>query len=182
MMAIVLLRFFSIVFTSITLLLCLFFSLKKIKGAWSFVLPLLTIISIVGLAYTAIFDRNYYLRFLNKTVFPTGLIFQGSGPNSKKKVSLQYDLEADGLAPGTKVIYWASFSGDYDTPVKAYKDMSNSGYTEVQSGSTEFMLHEMPGTYKVPWKGKLQPHIHYRTVLKPSMLDEVKTIYLDKMF
>jgi uncharacterized membrane protein YuzA (DUF378 family) len=102
-------------------------------------------------------QRDTYLPFLGYTVMPTPLNdFKPSGEVLTKTIK--------NLPPNVKVSYWASLPSDkvVDNPYDAYGDYRNQGVTTTDSNGTAILQVLKPTAYKVPHKGTLKPHIHYR--------------------
>jgi uncharacterized membrane protein YuzA (DUF378 family) len=127
------------------------------------------------------FNRDYYLPFLDKCVMPvtshsdltTGSVQLGK---NTKTVSLS------GLPVNTRVIFWGAQTNEniIEDPQKAYGDFINSGIVQTdQSGSVTFNM-SYPSEYKVPTYGKLKRHLHYRYELPEyrGMWSRVYTQYI----
>ncbi len=148
------------------------------QPSWSIGISLFALLFLI---LTSIFDRNYYLRFLNRSVFPTGLLVEKEIDEAtrEKKGFVESFKMSFPLYKDKKIVYWASKKGDFDNPREAYGDYKNSGVASTdENGVAELHLKEVPGTYVVPYKGRLEPHIHYRIIEMNGMLGEVSTIYL----
>lgn len=165
-------RMVTIILTLLALIIPLF--VLDIPS-WSMILSLFALLFLI---LTSVFDRNYYLRFLNRSVFPTGLLEVKNEDDEKERGKERYTINFP-LYKNTKIIYWASKSGNFSHPKEAYGDYTNGGITMTDSeGNAEIFLKEKPGKYTVPYKGLLMPHIHYRVVEKKGMLGEVKSFFL----
>lgn len=160
-------RFLTIIFTLLALIVPMFLIDLPI---WSYVITLLALVFVM---ITSVLDRNYYLRFLNRSVFPTGLLVENKN-DGQEKYTLVFPYDKN-----TKIVYWASKSGSFSNPKDAYGEYTNAGVAMTdENGVADFYLKEAPGKYVVPYKGQLMPHIHYRIVEKNGMLGEVKTYML----
>lgn len=124
-------------------------------------------------------DRNIYLPFLGKTVFPYYLIgneIHPHGANDSITLEVKYP-------DNTKIIYWGAKSTDKNiiklSPEEAYGDYSNSGIAIVHNNKVK-LSYFCPDKYAVkPFNNNLKRHIHYRALLPGSaMLEEVKTAYI----
>ena len=167
-------RMVSITLTLLALILPMIFMPSSIPS-WSIVL---TVIALIFLGITSVFDRNYYLRFLSRSVFPTGILEENKNDKEDKELSVRYSVQFPRYK-NTKIVYWASRTGDFGHPSKAYGDYSNAGVVTTDGdGKAILVLKEAPGTYIVPYKGKLMPHIHYRVMEIDGMLGEVETYKL----
>ena len=166
-------RTLTIVFTVLALILPMF--LVK-QPSWSIGISLFALLFLI---MTSIFDRNYYLRFLNRSVFPTGLLVEKDEATREKEGFAESFKMSFPRHKNSKIVYWASKKGNFDHPREAYGDYKNSGVASTdENGVAELHLKEVPGTYVVPYKGQLKPHIHYRVLETNGMLGEVKTIFL----
>lgn len=171
-------RMVSIVLTLLALILPIVL-MPSTMPSWSIVL---TIFALIFLGMTSVFDRNYYLRFLNRSVFPTGILVENKNKEKEKenesKKRMQYTVRLPKYK-NTKIVYWASRTGDFGHPSDAYGDYTNAGVvTTDHEGKATMTLDEAPGTYIVPYKGRLMPHIHYRVMEIDGMLGEVETYRL----
>ena len=119
-----------------------------------------------------LFDRNTYLPFLGKTVFPCDILT----PRTPEGANYSINVKAKS---NKKIIYWAAEPSDKDNrkPKDAYNGYKNSGVAFANDkGIVTFHLKK-PSGYKVPI-GKLLPHVHYRICRKDGMLGKVKTVFL----
>ena len=172
---VILLRGFTLLFTFFAIL-------------WSIIMnytdPIIWLLAVPAFFLLILFsaiDRNYYLRFLNRAVFPTGVLFKdNNAPLQEDDQSFVQKVKLGQLYSGKQVVYWASHSGTYDNPFDAYGDYTNGGIARVNNqGDIFFRLEEKPGRYNVPMKkDKQKPHIHYRIIEGRGMLSEVKTVML----
>ena len=138
-----------------------------------------TIYFIVGIA--ALFlasKRDVYLPFLGETVMPCAAFGPRTPDNANKEVTIT-------TLPNTKVIYWASepkndASGNLEDWNVAYNDFSNSGVA-ISDDNGKAVLHfrGSPQPYKVPYKGTIKPHVHFRIAGKYGMVGPVQTYNLD---
>ncbi len=118
-----------------------------------------------------LFQRDVYLPFLGHTVMPQPINeFKPSGELITKTVK--------NLPPNTKVIYWASQSSDktVDNPYDAYGNYDNQGVVVSDSKGNAILQVRKPTAYNVPYKGKLEPHIHYRYWTSSGMASRLYTI------
>lgn len=118
---------------------------------------------------------TYYLPFLGKTAFPTGLL------NESKPNRSNFSFTVTNTKPNTKIVYWGSQNEQnqtlpISTPWDAYKKYENSGVTfSDKNGKALFQLVK-PVEYKIPNGNTLPSHVHYRQVLKDGMLGPVETV------
>jgi uncharacterized membrane protein YuzA (DUF378 family) len=114
---------------------------------------------IVGIsAIILLVQRDTYLPFLGHTVMPKPMTeYNPSGENVITRT-------IENLPPNVKVIYWASLPSDkiIDNPIDAYGDYTNQGVTITDTNGSATLKVFKPTAYKVPLKGTLKPHIHYR--------------------
>jgi len=118
------------------------------------------LIGICGIYF--MFNRDYYLPFLDKCVMPIISQVNSGQPIQVGKNTKTVSLS--GLPANTRVIFWAAQTNEniIDDPQKAYGDFVNSGIIQTdQSGSVTFNI-SYPSEYKVPTYGKLKRHLHYR--------------------
>ena len=124
---------------------------------------------LVGVSAVAImFDRDTYLPFLGPMVVPCSVLEIRDPPGATREVKINVE-------PNVKIIYWAAEPGSdekLNSWKDAYLDYQNAGVT-LSNGSGEAVLKiRDPQSYKVPFKGKLAPHVHYQIpqYLKTSIL------------
>ncbi len=123
------------------------------------------------------FRRDFYLPFLGKTVMPcTGLEERTpSGADTNVTVSVH---------PFAKVLYWAAepeteeLKNINDWKV-AYSSFENLGVTTADQTGQAVLSVRKPQPYTVPFKGRLNPHIHYRVCGEDGMMAPVRTVFLD---
>jgi len=130
----------------------------------------------VGLsALLLMFNRNFYLPFLGKSVVPKTFLEKDRVPVNST-VSIEVKVE-----PNARVIYWAS--GKKGEVKDAYGQFENSGITTADSNGKAHLVLKRPKCYYVkkgPFKKRLRPHIHYRYTLANGMMSQVFTRRLSK--
>lgn len=131
----------------------------------------------VGLSAVAImFDRDTYLPFLGETVLPCSLLPDRVPPGATKEVHVS-------AAPGSKILYWAaepateSLKQINDWKI-AYAKFENAGVTRADDNGNAILKVRNPQAYVVPWKGRLEPHIHFRICGDNGMMSRIKTLYV----
>jgi uncharacterized membrane protein YuzA (DUF378 family) len=127
-------------------------------------------------ALMVMFERDYYLPFLDDCVFPSGLLGDRVSPQ-------QADTMATvNVPPKTKVVYWASESCDNCPPLMAwdaYGKYTNSGVTTSDVKGVARLMVRSPQSYNIPYKDdKLKPHVHYRYLLADGMFSRIHTAQL----
>jgi len=147
--------------------------------------------SLLGKRYTSIlylvigicalllcFRRDVYLPFLGQTIFPSGALQPKTPTGATDSVTIK-------APPGAKVVYWASepdpLANDAQ-PVswdEAYGDYDNSGIVVADdSGDAVLPIRGPPQPYKVPMKGRIEPHVHFRVEDMLGVFGPVKTKYI----
>jgi uncharacterized membrane protein YuzA (DUF378 family) len=136
-----------------------------------------TIYILVGVAALSIaFNRDTYLPFLGETVLPCSIIPERTPPGATKELKVP--------APaGAKVLYWAAEPAmenlknipDWQT---AYSKYENAGVAVADSMGMATLKVRAPQAYSVPFKGRLEPHIHYRICSDTGMLGRIKTVFV----
>jgi uncharacterized protein len=141
----------------------------------SFVTRLIYIV--VGLAALAIaFNRDTYLPFLGETVLPCTGIPDRVPPGASKQLTVP--------APaGAKILYWAAEPAMEGLKVTndwraAYNKFENAGVTTADTTGTAILKVRDPQAYAVPFRGRLDPHVHYRICSPDGMLGRVKTVFV----
>lgn len=138
-----------------------------------------TIYLLVGIAalYLA-FKRDVYLPFLGETVLPCAAFAARTPDNANQEATIT-------TLPNVKVIYWASEpkkdnSGNLQDWDVAYNDFANSGVAiSDDKGKAILRFRGNPQAYKVPFKGTIKPHVHFRICEKYGMVGPVQILYLD---
>ncbi len=133
-----------------------------------------TLAAIVGVMYL-MFDRDFYLYFLDRAAFPCGPMQTKTPDNADTVVTVR------GLRPDSNVVFWAAESSKeiQPDPWKAYDANNNSGVTRTDADGTAVLRVRNPAAYKVPSGTKLEPHIHYRVCERPGMLGRVRTVRVE---
>ena len=159
-------------------LLALAFSvnvLERVFGSSSIVPRVLYVV--IGLSALAIaFDRDTYLPFLGPTVVPCALIPETIPKGADTTIEVV-------VAPGAKVLYWAAEpSTDGLKKITdwrgAYLEYMNAGATKADSDGTAVLLVRNPQPYTVPWKGRLEPHVHFRVCGENGLMGRIQTVYM----
>ena len=133
---------------------------------------------VIGLCAVAImFNRDTYLPFLGESLVPCAAIQEKTPPGAT--VQMQVDVP-----PGAKVLYWAAEPAteklhEVQNWKQAYLDVENAGVTVADSNGIATLRVRRPQPYLVPWKGKLEPHIHFRVCGEAGFLGRTKTVFLE---
>jgi uncharacterized membrane protein YuzA (DUF378 family) len=122
------------------------------------------------------FNRDTYLPFLGETVMPCAAIPEKTPPGATRQLRVQ-------VPPGSKVLYWASEPGMDDLKQildwkEAYAKFENAGVTTAGEDGIATLRVRSPQAYTVPFKGRLEPHVHFRVCSWDGMLSRVKTVYV----
>lgn len=130
---------------------------------------------LIGLsAMYIMFDRDAYLPFLGRAVFPCDVLVQSMPKDATITLTLK-------VRPNSKVIYWASNpskTGELTGYKEAYGDYENSGVAK-SNGEGIVKLNVMePQPYYVPYKGVSPRHVHYRVCFSSGIMGPVRTVYL----
>jgi uncharacterized membrane protein YuzA (DUF378 family) len=148
--------------------------LERIFGSSSIIPRIIYVI--VGISALAIaFDRDTYLPFLGPTVVPCALIPETIPKGADTTIEVM-------VTPGAKVLYWAAEpSTDGLKKINdwrgAYLQFMNAGATKADSDGTAALLLRKPQPYTVPWKGRLEPHVHFRVCGENGMMGRIQTVY-----
>jgi uncharacterized membrane protein YuzA (DUF378 family) len=133
---------------------------------------------LVGLAAAYVmFDRDLYLPFLGETVIPNGALPEKTPERWSEKAVVDVPVN-------TKVIFWAAEPagegalGKVVGPAEAYGAYENAGVTVSSADGKAELRVRSPQSYRVPVRGLLEPHIHYRIYTSDGMLGRVKTVFL----
>lgn len=132
-----------------------------------------TVYLLVGFsAILLMLNRDTYLPFLGKTVMPTSLFtpIRMADYNHVQTIKVPDSKY-------THVVYWAASPEQGEIgpdPRTAYNDFSNMGVEEIRDKVVNLYI-KLPEQYKVPLKGILPRHIHYRFVELNGMISRVHT-------
>jgi uncharacterized membrane protein YuzA (DUF378 family) len=130
---------------------------------------------VVGVAaLSLVFRRDMYLPFLGETVVPGGALTQKTPQNANEQVSIR-------TLPNAKIVYWASEPNpnqgkDLPNWTQAYDEFENSGVAVADAtGQAILRFRGPPQSYKVPFMGRLEPHVHFRICDERGMMGRVQT-------
>jgi len=135
---------------------------------------------LVGVSALAImFDRDTYLPFLGPMVVPCSVLETRDPPGATREVKIN-------VGPNAKIVYWAaepSTGEKLNSWKNAYLDYQNAGVA-ISNGNGEAVLKiREPQRYKVPFKGELAPHVHYRVCgseAQAGWMGRINTVTLNK--
>ena len=155
----------------------LFMKKDLVQKLFGFGLITKLIYLLVGLSSLYLFfKRDTYLPFLGETLVPCAAFSTRTPDNANLEVNVQ-------VKPNTKVVYWASEpgkDGEFNNWDLAYNNYSNSGVAmSDKDGKATLHVRGKPQSYKVPFKGKIESHIHFRVCEENGMLGPVKTVFVD---
>jgi hypothetical protein len=132
----------------------------------------------VGLsALYFLFDRDFYLPFLGKVVFPVA-------ENQQTETKDLKPILLKNLPPNTHVVFWAAkratASETSPNPFDAYSDYANSGVAKTNEKGEVTINIACPVSYNVRYK-RLRRHLHYRYELPRyrGMFSRVHTHFLE---
>lgn len=133
---------------------------------------------LVGVAALGLlFRRDVYLPFLGETLVPGQALAVKTPQNANDQVTIT-------TKPGAKVIYWTTEPNPTqgkDLPPwnVAYGEYENSGVAEAdKAGKALLRFRGPPQAYRVPMKGRLEPHVHFRICEGNGMMGRVQTLFL----
>ena len=145
---------------------------ESIFGSFSYL-----IYALIGLsAISIMFHRDTYLPFLGPTVVPCSILTVREPPGANKEMKII-------VTPNTKILYWAAEPKNEKLKKivswkEAYDSYENTGVTISNGGGEAILKVRSPQSYKVPIKGELPSHIHYRVCGESGWLGHVQTVYL----
>lgn len=149
--------------------------LEKVFGANSIIPRILYVV--VGLSALALaFHRDTYLPFLGPTVIPSSLIPERIPEGADTTVDVK-------VRPRAKVLYWAA-EPETEGLKKindwrgAYLQYMNAGVTIADADGNAALLLKNPQPYTVPWKGRLEPHVHFRICGENGIMERIETVYM----
>lgn len=134
---------------------------------------------IVGLAALLLaFRRDVYLPFLGQAHLPAAALDLRTPQSANETVEIT-------TRPGAKVVYWAAEPDPNATSAsvkpwnEAYGNYENSGVAQAgPDGKAILRVRGPPQPYKVPMKGKIEPHIHFRIEESHGMMGRVMTYWM----
>jgi uncharacterized membrane protein YuzA (DUF378 family) len=132
---------------------------------------------IVGVAALSImFNRDTYLPFLGETVLPCTTLPERVPPGATKELRVP-------APPGSKVLFWAAEPEMEELKQiqdwqQAYNKFENAGITTTDSTGIAILKVRAPQPYMVPFKGRLEPHVHFRICDGSGMLGRIKTVFV----
>lgn len=127
----------------------------------------------IGICGFLLFERDTLLPFLGHTVYPCQPLRESSPANYNLQIKIK-------TIPNTNVIYWASESSQniFDNPYDAYGNYNNNGVARSNENGVAILKVRKPSEYIVPYKGKLNKHIHYRICNGNGILSRIETVYV----
>jgi uncharacterized membrane protein YuzA (DUF378 family) len=134
---------------------------------------------LVGISALAIMcDRDTYLPFLGPMVAPCSVLENRDPPGATREVKVT-------VSPNVKVLYWAAEPASnkleqINSWKKAYLDYQNAGVTTSNGEGVAVLKIRDPQSYKVPFMGKLQSHVHYRVCGEAGWMGRINTAYLNQ--
>jgi len=124
-------------------------------------------------ALTIMFYRDTYLPFLGETLAPCSVLQNREPPGATKEVKFV-------ITPNTKVLYWAAEPASDNLKVikswkEAYGKYENAGVATSNGEGVVVLKVRNPQPYKVPFKGQLDAHVHYRVCGEGGFMERVNT-------
>ena len=142
------------------------------KGTW-FLRGFYLLVGIAALSMA--FNRDTYLPFLGETVFPCSVLQEQIPPGATRSIQVRVE-------PNVKVLYWStepSDGGAIKTFDVAYGDYKNAGVATADHNGFVVLKVREPQDYTVPFKGRLEQHIHFRSCSEvPGFVGRIKTAYV----
>lgn len=129
-------------------------------------------------ALVIMFDRDTYLPFLGPMVMPCSVLEIRDPPGATREIKVIVE-------PNVKVIYWAAEPAadnlaKINSWKQAYLNYENAGVTISSGDGTAILKVRDPQGYKVPFKGELHPHVHYRVCGEAGWLGKVNTAFINQ--
>jgi uncharacterized membrane protein YuzA (DUF378 family) len=155
------------------------FDMNLVSGIFGKGIVATLIYFLVGLsAIFIIFDRNTYLPFLGPIVAPCSVLENRDPPGATREVKVVVE-------PNVKILYWAAEPASeklekLNSWKQAYLDYQNAGVTTSNGEGVAVFKVRDPQPYKVPFKGRLEPHVHYRVCGEAGWMGEIKTVYVNQ--
>jgi uncharacterized membrane protein YuzA (DUF378 family) len=129
-------------------------------------------------ALVVMFDRDTYLPFLGPMVAPCSVLENRDPPGATREVKVVVE-------PNVKIIYWAAEPASktlekINSWKQAYLNYDNAGVATSGSDGTAVLKVRDPQGYKVPLKGELAPHVHYRVCGEAGWMGKINTVFIDQ--
>jgi uncharacterized membrane protein YuzA (DUF378 family) len=137
------------------------------------------IYTLVGVSALAIMlDRDTYLPFLGPMVAPCSVLENREPPGATKEVKIVVE-------PNVKVLYWAAEPAaenlkQINSWKQAYLKYDNAGVATSNGEGVVVLKVREPQGYKVPFKGRLGPHVHYRVCGEAGWMGKINSVFLDQ--
>jgi uncharacterized membrane protein YuzA (DUF378 family) len=134
-----------------------------------------TVYFLVGLAAVLImFNRDTYLPFLGPMVAPCSILSESTPSGSTLEVKVI-------VSPNSKVMYWAAEPANekyekLNNWKQAYLNYDNAGVTTSDAEGVAILKVRDPQSYRVPFKGRIDPHVHYRVCGEAGWLGRIQTV------
>ena len=133
---------------------------------------------LVGLsALGVMLDRDTYLPFLGPMVAPCTVLENREPPGATKEIKV--------IVPAnSKVIYWAAEPGSENMKeLKSWKDAyvkyENAGVATANADGIAILKVRPPQSYKVPFKGKIESHVHYRVCGDAGWMGSIQSAFIN---
>jgi hypothetical protein len=133
---------------------------------------------LVGLsALGVMLDRDTYLPFLGPMVAPCTVLENREPPGATKEIKV--------IVPAnSKVIYWAAEPGAENMKeLKSWKDAyvkyENAGVATANADGIAVLKVRPPQSYKVPFKGKIESHVHYRVCGDAGWMGSIQSAFIN---
>lgn len=127
-------------------------------------------------ALAVMFNRDTYLPFLGETVMPCSALPEHIPENADTEIEVK-------VPPMSKVLYWAAEPAteklkELNSWQGAYLKYMNVGVVTANADGVATLHVRNPQPYRVPFKGRLEPHIHFRICSTDGFLGRIKTVFL----
>lgn len=132
---------------------------------------------VVGLCALAVmFNRDTYLPFLGETVLPCSALPEQIPENADTEIEVK-------VPPNSKVLYWAAEPAteklkELNSWQGAYLKYMNVGVVTANGDGVATLHVRHPQPYKVPFKGRIEPHVHFRICSDSGIMSRIKTVFL----
>jgi uncharacterized membrane protein YuzA (DUF378 family) len=151
------------------------FDLNLVEGIFGNGFMAKIIYGLVGLAAVLImFNRDTYLPFLGPMVAPCSVLSESTPSGSTREVKVI-------VSPNSKVLYWAAEPENekyekLNNWKQAYLNYDNAGVTISDAEGVAILKVRDPQSYRVPFKGRIDPHVHYRVCGEAGWMGRIQTV------
>jgi len=123
--------------------------------------------------------RDVYLPFLGEALVPCSVLKEQTPEHADTSITVS-DVQ-----PGAKVLYWAAEPATeglatIKTWDRAYLDFANAGVARADRNGNVVLRIRKPQPYTVPFRGRLEAHVHWRVCKDGGLLGPVQIMPISR--